>query len=73
MHKNIYSIIKVFLILTCEKDLFLIEFYSILFIGAHHFFLVNNDLILFPRFLKKLSVSLQVFFIPLLIVVNPFS
>ena len=44
MHKNIYSIIKVFLILTCEKDLFLIEFYSILFIGAHHFFLVNNDL-----------------------------
>ena len=31
MHKNIYSIIKVFLILTCEKDLFLIEFISILF------------------------------------------
>ena len=57
MHKNIYSIIKVFLILPCEKDLFLIKFYSILFIGAHHFFLANNDLILVQRFLKKLSVS----------------
>ena len=44
MHKNIYSIIKVFLILPCEKDLFLIDFYLIFLIVAHHFFLVNNDL-----------------------------